>query len=161
MIYCNTPLSSNLQSPVQILQRRSARSDLPMSNTTRHQLGLNPEQIRSRYKNEHLPSHMSQHVMFQDSTSKQWFPATSTSLCSEPRSYRITTQEGVTYRKAQSHLKPYNPQHKKSEDVHYTSQSSDMQTDKTYHKQSKSANNPIQSNLRPKRDIKPPIKLDL
>ena len=36
MIYCNTPLSSNLQSPLQILQNSSARSDLPMSSTARH-----------------------------------------------------------------------------------------------------------------------------
>ena len=102
IIYCNTPLSSNLQSPMQILQNRSARSDLPMSNVARQQLGLNPKQLRSKYKNEHLPSHdlhLGQHVMFQDSTNKQWFPATITSICSEPRSYKITTKEGVTYRK--------------------------------------------------------------
>ena len=36
MIYCNTPLSSNLQSPMELLQSRSARSDLPMSNVARH-----------------------------------------------------------------------------------------------------------------------------
>ena len=34
MIYCNT-LSSSLQSPIQILKSRSARSDLPMSNVAR------------------------------------------------------------------------------------------------------------------------------
>ena len=48
MIYYNTPLSSNLQSPMQILQSISARSDLPMSNMARHQLGLNLEQLRSK-----------------------------------------------------------------------------------------------------------------
>ena len=57
LIYHNTLLSSNLLSPMQILQSRSARSDLPMSNVARHQLGLNPEQLRNKYKNEHLPSH--------------------------------------------------------------------------------------------------------
>ena len=41
-IYCNTPLSSSLQFPMQILQSRSARSDLPMSNAARKQLGLDP-----------------------------------------------------------------------------------------------------------------------
>ena len=73
MIYHNTPLSSNLQSPMQILQNRSARSELPVSNVARQQFGLNPEQLRSK-QNEHLPSHdlhFSQHVMFQDSTNKQ------------------------------------------------------------------------------------------
>ena len=51
--------------------------------------------------------------MFQESTRKWWFPATITSLCSEPRSYKIATKEGVTYRKTQAHLKPYSPKHKK------------------------------------------------
>ena len=164
MIYHNTPLSSNLQSPMQILQSRSARSDLPMSNAARHQLGLSPEHLRSKYKNEHLPSHdlhLRQHVMYQDSTNKQWFPGTITSICSEPRSYRITTKEGVTYRKTQSHLKPYDPHSKKSEDEHYKLQSSNMQTVKSYHKQYKTADNPIQSYSRPRRDINPPVKLDL
>ena len=40
MVYHNTPLSSNLQSPMQILTSRSARSDLPISNTARKQKGL-------------------------------------------------------------------------------------------------------------------------
>ena len=57
MIYHNTPLARSLQSPMQILQSRSARSDLPMSNAAGKQLGLDPQQLRSKYKNEHLPSH--------------------------------------------------------------------------------------------------------
>ena len=149
---------------MQILQSRSARSDLPMSNTTRHQLGLNPEQLRRKYKNEHLPSHdlhLGQHVMYQDSTNKQWFPATITSIYSEPGCFKITTKEGVTYRKTQSHLKPYDPQSRESKDEHYKSQSSDMQTVKSYQKQYKTADNPIQSYSRPKRDIRLPVKLDL
>ena len=112
MIYHNTPSSSNLQSPMQILQSISARSDVSMSNVPKHQFCLKPEQLSSKYKNGHLPSHdihLGQHVMYQDSTNKQWFPATFTSICSEPRCYKIITREGVTYRKTQSHLKPYNP----------------------------------------------------
>ena len=85
---------------------------------------------------------MGQHVVFQDSTNKQLFPASITSICSEPRSYKITNKEGVTYRDTQSHLKPYNPQCKRSEDEHYTLQYSDMWTVKSYHKQY----NSIQSN---------------
>ena len=57
MIYCNTPLSSNLQSLMQMLQSRSTRSQLPMSSASRRQLGLSPEQLRVKTKNEHLPSH--------------------------------------------------------------------------------------------------------
>ena len=88
MIFHNTSLTSSLQSPMQILQSRSARSDLPMSNVARKQLGLDPDQLRSKNKNEHLPLHvlhLGQDVMFQDTTNKQWFPATITSLCSETK----------------------------------------------------------------------------
>ena len=57
MVYCNTPLLSRLQSSMQILSSRSARSELPMSNSARKQLGLDCEDLRTKYKNEHLPSH--------------------------------------------------------------------------------------------------------
>ena len=75
MNYYNTPLSGSLQPPLQILQRRCMRSDLPMSNAARHQLGLQPEKLRTVYKNEHLLSHdlhTGQDVMHQDSTSRLW-----------------------------------------------------------------------------------------
>ena len=74
MIYSNTPLSGSLQSPMQTLKSGSARSDLPMSNATRQQLGLQPEKLRTINKNEHLPSHdlhIGQDVKYQDATSKQ------------------------------------------------------------------------------------------
>ena len=57
MIYCNTPLSSYLQSPIQMLQNRTARSQLPMSHTARKQLGLNSDHLRVKNKNAHLPLH--------------------------------------------------------------------------------------------------------
>ena len=164
MIYHNNPLSSSLQSPMQILQSRSAKSNLPMSNVARKQLGLDPEQLRSKYKNEHLPSHdlhLGHDVMFQDLTSKQSFLTTITSLCPEPRSYKITTKEGVTYRKAQAHLKPYSPHIRrvKMNSVNHNLvicgqlnliASSIIQFDSQ-----------TQSYSRPKRDIKPPVKLNL
>ena len=56
--------------------------------------------------------------------------------------------------KTQAHLKPYQPQVKKFQDEHLL-QDNNMQTVK----KSNSANNLAQS--RPKRDIKPPVKLDL
>ena len=80
-----------------------------------------------------------------------------TSLCAQPRSYNITIRDGVTYRKTQAHLKPYQPQCKKTEDEH---SGSDMQTLKANCKQCdniKCKNNHAQSPSRPKRDIKPPI----
>ena len=57
MIYWNTPLISNMQSLMQILQNRTARSQLPMSNSARRQLGLETEKLRIKMKNENLPSH--------------------------------------------------------------------------------------------------------
>ena len=81
MIYHNILLTSSLKSLMQILQSRSARSDLPMSNAGRQQLGLQSEGLRKADKHEHLPTHdyhFGQDVMFQDVTSKQWYPATIT-----------------------------------------------------------------------------------
>ena len=47
MIYRNTPLTSSLQSLMQTLQSRTARSDLPMSNAARKQLGLDSEWLET------------------------------------------------------------------------------------------------------------------
>ena len=75
--------------------------------------GLDCEQLRPTYKNEQLPLHdlhLDQAVMYQDPSDKRWYPATITRLCQEPRSYLITTKQGVQYRKTQAHLKPYHLQ---------------------------------------------------
>ena len=107
MIYRNMPLTSNLQSPMQILQNRVARSQLPMSNSARRQLSLKAEKVRTKTKNENLPLHdlyLGQDVMMQDPTSK-------------PRSYQITTSDNVTYRKMQAHLKLYKPETKSVQDA--------------------------------------------
>ena len=155
---------------MQILQSKSARSDLPMSNAARKQLGLHSEDLRNTSKHEYLPSHnlhVGHDVMFQEVTSKQWYPATIASLCTKPRSYNITTREGVTYRKMQAHLKPYTPQDEKLEVEHSVSQlmtqSNDMWTVKQPEcKRSYKVNNQAQSyNTRPERDIKPLVRHDL
>ena len=70
----------------------------------------------------------------------------------------MTTKEGVQYRKTQAHLKPYQLQDRKVEDEHL-SQNNHMQTIKTLNSKYHKIDNLAQS--RPKRDIKPPIKLDL
>ena len=78
MIYRNTPLSSNLQSPMQMFQSRTVRPTLPMSNAARQQLGLQTEELRIKTKNENFPSYdlcLVQSVMIQDPTSRdghQW-----------------------------------------------------------------------------------------
>ena len=109
MIYCNMPLASTSKSPMQMLQQKSARSQLPMSNAAGIQLGIAVEQPPSN-KNQHLPTHdfhIGQEVMCQSPITKRWFPATIKALCPEPRSYQIETQEGSTYRRTQNHLKPF------------------------------------------------------
>ena len=114
MVYKNTPLSSQLQSPMQILSRRATRSSLPLSNAARKQMGIQSEELKCRYKNQHLPTHdlsFNQTIMYQEPESKKWYPAKITRLCDEPRSYIITTEEVTQYRKTQTHLKPYQLQY--------------------------------------------------
>ena len=160
MIYCTTPLTSSMQSPMQILQNRTARSQLPMSNAVRKQLGLGSDQLRVKTENEHLPSHdlCVVCVMFQDSINKRWFPATITSLCKEPRSYKIMTKDDVTYRKTQGHLKPYRPENKQYEAGYSIMKKCNMWAVKPANKVN-TTDNLVQS--KPKRNIKPPVMLDL
>ena len=110
MVYHNTPLSSTLQSPMQILTSRAARSSLPMSNAPRRQKGLDSEDLRTQCKNEPLPTHdfhIGQSVMYLNPVNRRWYPATITSLCQEPWSYKIKADDGTIYRKTQNHLKLY------------------------------------------------------
>ena len=143
---------------MQMLQTRSTRSQLPMSNTARRQLGLSPQQLRIKTKNDHLPSHdlcIAQDVMFQDSISKRWFSVTIQSQCKDPRSYKVITRDGVTYRKTQAHLKPYRPQSKQHEAGHSISKKCNMQTVRSECKTNKS------DNLDPRGTLIPPVRLDL
>ena len=95
---------------MQIPQDRNGRCDLPMSNAARKQLGIQPEVVKNTDKHVALPTHdlhVGQQVIYQDSASKHWYPAVIDSLHFEPRSYKITTRDGIVYRKKnQSHLKP-------------------------------------------------------
>ena len=154
-------------SPMQILQGRNARYDLP--NAARKQLGNQPEIITNSDKHAALPTHnlhVGQHVMFQDSTSKHLYPAVIESLCLEPRNYRIISRDGIVYRNTQSHLKPFTPQNKNfqySKCVYPTmAQSTHMWPVKAELKKKSQVNNQSQiQTSRPKRDTKPPVKLDL
>ena len=153
MIYRNTPLASTSKSPMQMLQQRSARLQLPMSNAARRRLGIVAEQQPS--KNQHLPSHefhIGQDVMCQSPITKRWFPVKIKALCPEPRSYQIETPEGITYRRTQNHLKPFKLCQK-------------TQT-KEQHKEQCHKGTLIQLDstkipMHPKRHIKVPVKLNL
>ena len=89
-----------------------------MSNVAGQQLGLQVEKLRIKTKSEHLASNdlcLGQNIMMQDPTSKRWSPVVITKLCKEPRSYQVTTKDGVTYRKMRAHLKPYKPDDKQDQ----------------------------------------------
>ena len=105
MIYRNTPLLHNLQSLMQILQSQTARTQLPMFSVARIQQGLGSEQLRVNNKSEHLPTHdfhIGQSVMSLNPMNKRWYPAKIISLCQEPRSYKIKTDNGIIYRTTQN-----------------------------------------------------------
>ena len=145
---------------MQILTSRSARSNLAMSHAARKQKGLDCEDLRTHCKNEHLPMHdlhLHQAAMYQDPASKRWYPATITKLCQEPRSYIITTKQGVQYRKTQSHLKSYKPQEDTSENE-LIAQNNHKQTVKSAKYKQNYAN---LAQSRTRRDIKPHKRLDL
>ena len=156
MIYHNMPLASTSKSPMQMLQQRSARSQLPMSNAARRQLGIAVEQPSSN-KNQHLPAHdfhIGQEVMCQSPITKRWFPATIKALCPEPRSYQIETQEGITYRRTQNHLKPFKS--------HQTTQTKEQYQQKCSNTNRTPVNNDCKRiQACPKRQIKTPVKLNL
>ena len=146
------------------------RSDLPMSNAARKQLGIQPEVVSIIDKHAVLPMqdlHVGQNVMYQDSASKWWYQAVIESLCPEPRSYKITTRDGIVYRKTQSYLKRYTPQNKNSQSnlcvLPLMEQSTHMQPlNPTECKKSSTVINHVQvQTSRPKRNSKPLVKLDL
>ena len=156
MIYHNTPLASTSKSPMQMLQQRSARSQLLLSNAARRQLGIAVEQPSSN-KNQHLPAHnfhIGQEVMCQSPITKRWFPATIKALCPDPKSYQIETQEGIAYRRTQNHLKPFKSHQKTQTKEQYQQKCSN--TNRT------SVNDDCKRiQTRPKRQIKTPVKLNL
>ena len=131
-----------------------------MSKAARKQQGLDCKDLRTKYKIEHLPSHdlhLNHTIMYQDPTTKRWFPATINSLCQEPRSYIITTKEGIQYRKTQAHLKSYHLQDQTSENELLV-QNNHVQTVRISNSKQ---NNTNLAQFRPKGDMKPPIELDL
>ena len=119
MIYQSTPLISNLKSPMQILQSRSATSDLLMSNAARQQLGLQSEDLRKADKHEHVPTHDYLYwsrcdVLRCDKqllVSSHYNKLVSRAMKLQPLlPEKLLITEGT-----QTHLKPYQPQSKKLE----------------------------------------------
>ena len=145
---------------MQVLQQRSARSQLPMSNAACRQLRIAAEQTTAN-KNQHLPLHdlhIGQEVMHQDSVTKRWFPSTIKALCPEPRSYQIQTTKGVIYRRTQNHLKPYKS-YQKTQKGEQLNQNNDHKQPLSNQTLVNNSDNLQQSH--PKRQIKIPVKLNL
>ena len=107
MIYRNTPLACTSKSPMQMLQQRSARSQLPMSNVARRRLGIGAKQPPK--ENQHLPLHdfhIGQDVMCQSPITNKWFPVKIKELCPEPRSKPFTPYQRPQTSEQYSKLPP-------------------------------------------------------
>ena len=133
-------------------------NDLPQYTTRKH---IQITYADAANKNQHLPLHnlhIGHEVMYQDSVTKRWFPATIKALCPEPRSSQIQTIEGVIYRRIQNHLKPYKSYQKINKGELSNQNTNHMQSLKNQ-KLVKNSDNLQQ--FHPKRQIKIPMKLDL
>ena len=155
-----TPLANMAKSPMQMLQQRSARSQLPMLNVACRQLGvvLNKQQQQKTNIYHHMIYILDKKVMCQDFGTNRWFPTTIKALCPEPRSYQIEISERVIYRRTQNHLKPYKS--------HWKTPRREQSKQNINHKQSNTNQTPVKNNdntkqCHPKRQIKIPIKLNL
>ena len=118
MVYRNTPLNGNLQSPMQILQGRQAHTDLPLLNAAKVKMGINhiprpsAEILCVKYKSLSTPTHnipIGHDVMYREPNDRRWYPAIVIQQLPEKRSYLLKTHDNVTYRKTQVHLKLYTP----------------------------------------------------
>ena len=141
-----------------------------MSNAARNQFGIQSEVLRNIDKHEKLPSHdlhVGQHVMYQDSVTEKWYPATIACLCQEKWSHNIKNSDGVFYWKNQAHFMPYTPNNKNAQSTQPMAQLDHKwpmvqliaQPD---HKKHLPVNSPTQVITSvPKRNTKTPFKLDL
>ena len=154
-VYRNTPLAKNKLSPMQILSGRCTHDDLPMSDSACLKYGRPisvPADILRDPKKESQDNlhnfHLHQHVMFFQPDQKKWSPARIIELCKEPRSYIVQIPDNVNYRCTEQHIKVYNPNREQS-------------TTETKNAQSSLLPLPTLQEGRPRRNIKPPTRLDM
>ena len=117
LIYQTTPLNSQLQSPMKLLNKHTY-TDLSISNLRRSMIRNNHTNINLRNQRKSDPKVQTRQpaplpkgtpVMVHNTNTKSWFPATIRSPHSEPNSYDVMSSEGITYRNRQHHIKPYLP----------------------------------------------------
>ena len=89
--------------------------------------------------------------MYREPSDKRWYPTTVVQQLPEKRSYLITTNDNVIYRKRQVHLIPYIPKKKVQQ----------QKLCKINNNQSIDNNQGVNINKRPKCTIKPPNRLYL
>ena len=108
MVYRNTPLNETLQSLMQILQGRQARTDLPLLHAAKVQMDINhapqptAEILQVKDNSLSSPTHdipIGQNVMYREPNDKRWYPTTVIQQLPEKRSYLIKTIDNVIYRK--------------------------------------------------------------
>ena len=150
---------------MQILQGRQAHTDLPLLHAAKVQMVINHgpwptvEILRVKDKLLSSPSHdipIGQNAMYREPNDKRWYPATVIQQLPEKRSYLIRTNDNVTYRKMQVHLKPYTPE-KKIEPPELYKKDNEQSIDNNQcvnNEQGIDNNLSIKNNQRPKHNIK-------
>ena len=140
---------------MQILSGRCPQNDLPMLDSAKLKYGRPisiPTEVLRDPKKESQANlhnfHLHQHVIFLQPDQKKWYPARVIELFKEPRSYIIQTLDNVNYGHTEQHIKAYNPNRKLAE------------------MEKKNVQNclpslPTLQESRPKRNVKPPTRLDM
>ena len=112
----NTPISSDVDSPAQLLMNRRLRSTIPghrslyeASDASIHQRLEQRQHNQKRYHDRGAkvlpPLHVGDAVRVKTPKDHQWLPATVTGKTELPRSYVVETPDGGSYRRNRSHLK--------------------------------------------------------
>ncbi|XP_038046793.1 uncharacterized protein K02A2.6-like [Patiria miniata] len=113
-----TPIDSKLPSPAEILFGRppctSLPSRRPYTEARHEEMKDAHDKRRDRMKadydrrysaNELPPLHVGQKVRILDQDSRAWLPGEVTTVCREPRSYKVATPNGSILRRTRSHLR--------------------------------------------------------
>lgn len=118
--YRNTPTKDLSVSPSQLMFNRRLRTKLPVSekllmpkiNERVHEQLVNKSLNSKRYYDRGAKARpgfeIGQKVFVQDHTTKHWKPAKVLQKCATPRSYIISDENGSTYRRNSSFLRPGN-----------------------------------------------------
>ena len=114
LCYTGPPLDNGLQSPMELLYARQAKSDLPVTcgqNTCRTSYKYQTKSWGCKAKNKkkvHTATNLlpiGKHVLYKTPPGKLWYPGIITTILQDGGSYIITIPAAVIYRHARFHLK--------------------------------------------------------